>query len=115
MLHFVVLCGKTAKTRVKPHPARDRWAGLFFEGIDCYVRSGTPAEEETPPVRGFSAPERHLTGKQRPPDFSLLKKPRPIRSYFSGEQTARQAGSRRAVCSKASKSALQGYSGQALQ
>lgn len=79
------------------------------------MRSRMPAEEEIPPVHGFSAPERRLTGKQRPPDFSLLKKQRPIRSYSSDEQTTRQAGSKRAVCSKASKSVLQGYSGQALQ
>jgi hypothetical protein len=83
-------------------PTRRGIAGRgFFEGIDCYMRSRTPAEEEIPPVRGFSAPERRLTGKQRPPDFSLLKKPRPIRSYSSGEQTARQAGSRRQRRSKA--------------
>ena len=47
--------------------------------------------------------------------FSLLKKQRPIRSYSSDEQTTRQAGSKRAVCSKASKSVPQRYSGLALQ
>lgn len=73
MLHFAVLCGKTVKIGAKPHPAILAGWG-FVEGVDCYVRSGMPAEEETPPVCGFSAPERHLTGKQRPPDFFSFEK-----------------------------------------